>query len=109
MIRDDKVYIQGIMESIEIIFQYIGDKTEYEFSQSLLLQEAVFRKFEIIGEASTKVSENFKEKHQNIEWKLMKLMRNKLIHECFGVSTSTVYNTIHSHLPILSEKFKKII
>lgn len=109
MIRDDKVYIQDIIESIEIIFQYIGDKTEYEFNQSLLLQDAIFRRFEIIGEASTKVSEDFKDKNQNIEWKLMKLMRNKLIHEYFGISTSTIYNTIHSDLPILLEKLKKIL
>jgi uncharacterized protein with HEPN domain len=109
MIRDDKIYVQDIIDSIEIIFQYIGDKTEYEFNQSLLLQDAVFRRFEIIGEASTKVSENFKQNHQDIEWKLMKLMRNKLIHEYFGISTSTIYHTIHSDLPILIEKLKKIL
>lgn len=109
MIRDDKVYIKDIIDSIEIIFQYIADKTEFEFSQSLLLQDAIFRRFEIIGEASTKISEDFKEKYPNIEWKLMKLMRNKLIHEYFGISTSTVYNTIHSDLPILLEKLKNIL
>ncbi len=54
MIRDDNVYLQDIIESIEIIFEYIGDKTEFEFRQSMLLQDEIFRRFEIIGEASTK-------------------------------------------------------
>lgn len=51
MMRDDKVYLQDIIESIEIIFEYIGDKTEYEFSKNLMLQDAIFRRFEIIGES----------------------------------------------------------
>ena len=49
MIRDDNVYLQDIIESIEIIFEYIGDKTEFEFGQSMILQDAIFRRFEIIG------------------------------------------------------------
>lgn len=108
MTRDDKVYLRDIIESIEIIFEYIGDKTEFEFSKNLMLQDAVFRRFEIIGEASTKISDSFKNQHDSIEWRLMKLIRNKLIHEYFGVSTSTVYNTIHRDLPKLLEKLKKI-
>ncbi|TAH06446.1 MAG: DUF86 domain-containing protein, partial [Runella slithyformis] len=49
--RDERVYLQDIIESIDLIFVYLGDKNEFEFSQSLLLQDAIFRRFEIIGEA----------------------------------------------------------
>lgn len=108
MIRDDNVYLQDIIHSIEIIFEYIGDKTEFEFGQSMLLQDAIFRRFEIIGEASTKISESTKVRYPEIEWKLMKLMRNKLIHEYFGISSSTVYLTIHTNLPQLLLNLKKI-
>ena len=81
MKRDDRVYIQDIIDSIEIITDYVSGKTETDFEESLMLQDAVYRRFEIIGEAATKVSETFKEAHPEIEWRLMKLMRNKLIHE----------------------------
>ena len=108
MIRDDNVYLQDIIESIEMIFEYLGDKTVFEFSQSLLIQDAVFRRFEIIGEAVSKISPSVKDANPEIEWRLMKLMRNKLIHEYFGVSTETIYNTIHQDLPHLLNNLKKI-
>jgi len=55
---------------------YINGKSETDFEESILLQDAIYRKFEIIGEASTKVSGSFKDLHSNIEWRLMKLKRN---------------------------------
>lgn len=108
MIRDDTVYIQDIIDSIEIIAEYINGKSELDFEQNIMLQDAVYRRFEIIGEASTKISENFKSDHPQIEWRLMKLMRNKLIHEYFGISSSSVFATIIDDLPPLLAKLKAI-
>ena len=73
-----------------------------------MLQDAVYRRFEIIGEAATKVSDAFKEAHSDIEWRLMKLMRNKLIHEYFGISSNAVFATIREDLPPLLAKMKMI-
>lgn len=108
MTRDDHVYLQDIVDSIEIIVDYLDGKTEMDFEQSQLLQDAVYRRFEIIGEASTKISEQFKHTHPEIEWRIMKLMRNKLIHEYFGISPSTVFATVIEDLPQLLAKLKAI-
>ena len=108
MTRDDNVYIQDIIDSIEIILMYVDGKSENDFEESILLQDAVYRRFEIIGEASTKVTNDFKDLHSEIEWRLMKLMRNKLIHEYFGISSSSVYGTIIEDLPLLLAKLKTI-
>jgi uncharacterized protein with HEPN domain len=108
MMRDDRVYIQDIIDSIEIIMGYVHGKSEAEFEASLMLQDAVYRRFEIIGEAATKVSDTFKEAHPEIEWRLMKLMRNKLIHEYFGISATAVFATIIEDLPPLLVKTKMI-
>jgi len=62
MSRSDKIYLQDIIESIEIISTYIGNKTDFEFSRDLMLQDAVIRRFEIIGEASSKISDQIKVK-----------------------------------------------
>ena len=107
-LRADNIYLQDIIESIDFIFQHLSDLTEHEFSKNILVQDAVIRRFEIIGEASSKISIGFKEQHQNIEWTLMKDMRNKLAHEYFGISSLTIYQTCKSHLPILKEKIEKI-
>ncbi len=108
MKRDDNVYIEDIIDSIEIIAGYISGKSEADFETDIMLQDAVYRRFEIIGEASTKISDSFKEQHPEIEWRLMKLMRNKLIHEYFGISPGTVYATIAADLPPLLSKLKSI-
>ena len=100
MSRSDEVYLQDILESIEIILTYTEDKTEYEFVNDQMLQDAVTRRFEIIGEASTKISESIKDKNPGVQWRLMKGMRNKLIHEYFGVSAITIYSTVKLDLPI---------
>lgn len=108
MIRDDQVYIQDIIESIEIIMDYVEGKSETDFEVSLMLQDAVYRRFEIIGEAATRVSDAFKEAHSDIEWRLMKLMRNKLIHEYFGISSNAVFATIREDLRPLLARMKMI-
>ena len=107
--RDDAVYLKDILESINQIFVYVKNKTEFEFSSDLLVQDAVTRRFEIIGEAASKISIDFRSKHPEIEWGLMKDMRNKLIHDYFGISAATIFLTIYKDLPILKEKLERLI
>ena len=107
--REDKVYLEDILDSIEIIFQHINNLTEFEFSKNILVQDAVIRRFEILGEAASKISPEFKTLHPEIEWKLMKEMRNKLSHEYFGVVTETIYKTVKRDLPLLKEKIAALI
>ncbi|REA60433.1 hypothetical protein DSL64_15090 [Dyadobacter luteus] len=108
MKRDDLVYVQDVIDSIEIIIGYTKEQSESDFESNIMLQDAVYRRLEIIGEAATKISETFKDQHPEIEWKLMKLMRNKLIHEYFGISSTTVYATITEDIPTLLFKLKSI-
>lgn len=108
MSRSDNVYILDIIESVNIIFTYIADKTEYEFINDLMLQDAVIRRFEIVGEAASKISEATRLNNPQVQWRLMKEMCNKLIHEYFGVSAVTIYSTIRLDLPILLERLNNI-
>ncbi len=109
MSRSDQVYIQDILDSIEFILKYIENKTELEFLNDSMLQDAVIRRFEIIGEAATKISDTVKDQNPGVQWRLMKAMRNKLIHEYFGVSAVTIYSTIHLDLPILKQQLDSLI
>ncbi len=102
------MYLQDIVESIERIFEYLGEKTEVELEADFLVQDAIFRRFKIIGEATANLSNEFKNKHPEVEWRLMKAMRNKLIHEYCGISATTVYETIKRDLPPLLTKLKAI-
>ncbi len=108
MSRPDKIYILDIIESVKIILSYIEDKTEFEFINDLMLQDAIIRRFEIIGEAASKISEQLKDQNPKVQWRLMKEMRNKLIHEYFGVSPVTIYSTIRLDIPVLLEQLNTL-
>ena len=90
MSRSDNVYLQDILESVNIILTYTDNKTEFDFIKDMMLQDAVIRPFEIIGEAASKISDKIKTANPNLPWRLMKEMRNKLVHEYFGVSAVTI-------------------
>jgi len=109
MSRSEKVYLQDILESVGIILSYTKEITEFEFVNDLMLQDAVIRRFEIIGEASSRISESIKSENPDVQWRLMKEMRNKLIHEYFGISAVTIYSTIKLDLPILKEQLEKLL
>jgi len=74
-----------------------------------MLQDAVIRRFEILGEAAGKVSAGYKDTTPQIKWNLMKSMRNKLIYEYFGVSAGTLYATIQIDLPALKVEVDKLL
>jgi uncharacterized protein with HEPN domain len=75
------------MEAIE---RFVENMDFEEFKRDDKTSSAVIRKFEIIGEATKNVPEAIKQKYQNIPWREMAGMRNKLIHFCFGMKYDLV-------------------
>ena len=102
--RNNALLVDDILTSIDRIFLYVKNITENEFLNNFFTQDAVSRNFEIIGEASSRLSKEFKEKYDNINWIQVKDFRNKLIHDYFGTDYSTVWLIIQNDLKILQEK-----
>lgn len=95
MTEYDSSYLNHILDSITRIEKFIEGYNENQFKNSELVQSAVIRQIEIIGEATKHLSEETRKKYPNIPWKDMMGMRDKLIPGSFGVDTDTVlgYNT----------------
>ena len=70
--------------------------------------EACLYNIQIIGEAASHLPEAVKEKEKQIPWLLIKGMRNRLIHEYFGVDITTVWHTAKHHLPVLKKQLEII-
>ena len=73
------------------------------FVQDEKLTRAVVRSLEIIGEAAKKISNDFKANYPDVEWKSMAGMRDRLIHNYFGVDYEMVFRTVKNDLPKLNE------
>ncbi|MBO1224100.1 MAG: DUF86 domain-containing protein [Candidatus Scalindua sediminis] len=74
-----------------------------------LLQRAFVRSIEIIGEAAKKLPEELKQKHSNIEWKAIAGMRDRLIHDYFGIDYDIVWDVVTNKTPQLQKKIQQII
>lgn len=106
MNKDTTVYIHHILLSIDRILEFTDGKSWEDFSKSYLLQDAVIRNLEIIGEASKKVSEAFKKDHPEIAWKKMAGMRDRLIHDYMGVDIAAVWAVVVEILPNLRNQLR---
>ena len=101
----DKLYLQHIVEAVGKIRAYTKGLTLEAFKADSLRQDGVVRELEIIGEAARMISEKTKLAHPDIPWYQIVGMRNRLIHEYFGVDFDAVWKTITEDLHILIENF----
>ncbi len=108
MIKSDQVYLEHILESIRKVEDFVNGITQTEFDNSVLIQDAVIRNFEIIGEATKKISKQFTQLHSEIPWQDMAGMRDKLIHDYLDVDIEVVWKTVKSDLPHLKEMIQKM-
>ncbi len=105
----DLKFLTHILESAQFIMEWTERISFEKFLQDEVLQNAVMRKFEIIGEASTRISNVFKEHHPDFPWREMKATRNKLIHEYEGVNLRTVWLSIKNDLPQLHANIRRFL
>jgi uncharacterized protein with HEPN domain len=108
MIKSDQVYLEHILESIRKIDVFINGLTKSEFDQNAMIQDAVIRNFEIIGEATKKISKQFTKSHPNIPWQDMAGMRDKLIHDYLDVDLDVLWKTVEVDIPLLKEMISSL-
>ena len=107
-IRDYRLYLEDILESIEKIKKYVKGVSLKEFTKKEMIIDAVVRNFEIIGEATRQLPPKIKSKYPHVEWKAMVAFRNVIIHEYFGINRKIMWDIIENELPELENKLKRI-
>ncbi len=107
--KRDILKVKDILHAIHLIQTFVANESLSGFMKSELIQSAVIRQFEIIGEAGTKISINTQRIFPDLPWRSIKIFRNLLIHEYFKVDAAEVWTTIQNDLPGLKEQMENIL
>ena len=100
MWRDDAFLLDMLLAARRVL-KYAQGLDFQRFEDDEVLQDAILRRIQIIGEAGRKISEEFKEEHPEIPWFEIIGMRHRLIHEYFRVITEKVWEVIAKDIPSL--------
>lgn len=107
--RDVGLYLDDILQSIERIEQATQGLTREEFDEDVVVQDAVVRRIEVIGEAVKQTPSEFKEKHSEIPWRKIAGTRDIFIHDYMDVNFDRVWNIIQNDLPQLKIQIQQLI
>lgn len=109
MLASNHELVRHILTETAFIIEHTDKKTKDQVIDDDVLCRAVVRSIEIIGEASKKISDEFKVHHHYIEWKKITGARDKLIHDYFGIDYDIVWDIIENKVPDLDHFLKALV
>ncbi len=109
MKREYEDYLRDMLENAEKALSFVQGIDYDEFHSDDKVLYAAIRALEIIGEAAKQVPENVRREHPELQWREIAGMRNKLMHEYFGVNTKVVWRTVQEDLPVILPILRKML
>ena len=112
MKKEDRTYImylEDLLLAMNRIAEYIEGMSFMDFKRDYKTVDAVIRNFEIIGEAAKNTPSEIKEKHTEVPWAEMYLLRNKVSHEYFGIDYEIIWDVASYYLPDNKKQIENIL
>jgi uncharacterized protein with HEPN domain len=105
----DEAYLLDILIAARKVTAFIGDATREQFATDEMMQNAIMRMLEVMGEAARLISEETKKAHADIPWHQMIGMRNRLVHEYFRIDLERVWDTTQRDIPALMKQIELLV
>ena len=106
--KDDRVYLEHIRDALADIATYTSAGRDAFFDERIR-EDATLRKLEVIGQAVKNLSEESKSRRPQIPWKQIAGMRDKVIHDYFGVNLEIVWAVVEKDLPQLERAVRDLL
>jgi uncharacterized protein with HEPN domain len=107
--RPINLLLNDIRQAIDRIEQYIKNLSFDAFSDDQKPVDAVVRNLEVIGEAASRLPDEFKGKYSEIEWYKVVGLRHRIVHEYFGIDLEIIWQILQKDLPELKSQFMQIM
>ncbi len=108
MPRKDDALLLDMLLACHKLKDFTDNLDKNEFESNILVQSAVIREFQVLGEAARMMSQDGKNLYEQIPWVIISGMRNKLIHEYFDIRLDVVWATIQQDIPPLISQLEAI-
>ena len=102
--KSPKPYLEHILQECEFLIEKSREISFEDFIKDPVLMRAFVRSMEVIGEAVKNLPMEFREKYPDVPWKEIAGMRDKLIHEYFGINYKIVWKTVVEDIPKKSKR-----
>ena len=109
MPQRDLPYLQHMLDAVERIRRYLEGVSREDFEADEVLQDAVIRQLEILGEAASRVDTEYRSSTPQIPWSKVISTRNRLIHGYLSVDMEIVFRTATHHVPQLRSSLKQAV
>lgn len=108
MKKDPRVYLAHILECVSKIERYTVQGREHFFADAMV-QDAVLRNLEVMGEAAKRLSESYRAAHPEVPWRALAGLRDVLIHQYEGVDLERVWAVVRDDLPGLKRAIGALV
>lgn len=107
--KDDRAYLYDMLAAARLVWEFVKDQTVNPLQNDPMRRSAIERQIEIIGEAASRVSTEFKQQHPDIPWRKIIGQQNILAHEYDHIAEEILWNVAAIHVPPLIQQLETLL